>query len=82
LIVRVIEGGVEVIDHGGGIPDEEKPIVFEPFWRKDDTTSGAGLGLAIAKELVGEMSGGIVVIDTDGGGATFKVTFPRESVGA
>jgi signal transduction histidine kinase len=75
VIVRVTETGIEVVDHGVGISDDEKSVVFEPFWRKEDTTSGAGLGLAIAKELVEEMGGRIWVTDTDGGGATFKLEF-------
>jgi len=75
--VRVTETGVEVIDHGAGIPDEEKLLVFEPFWRKEEAASGSGLGLAIAKELVEEMGGQIWVEDTDAGGATFKLKFPR-----
>ncbi|MBM3655328.1 MAG: HAMP domain-containing histidine kinase, partial [Alphaproteobacteria bacterium] len=48
-----------------------------PFWRKSEGASGAGLGLAIAKELVTKLKGKIWVDDTPGGGATFKVSLPR-----
>jgi signal transduction histidine kinase len=74
VVVRVGGTEVEVIDHGEGISEEDKSWVFEPFWRKSE--SGAGLGLAIAKELVEAMGGGIRVEDTLGGGATFKVSLP------
>ena len=33
-------------------PSKDRDAIFEPFWRKSDATRGAGLGLAIAKELM------------------------------
>ena len=57
--------------------DEHRQQIFEPFWRKNDATAAAGLGLAIAKELLEKLHGRIWVEDTPGGGATFKVWFPR-----
>jgi signal transduction histidine kinase len=45
-----------VIDNGPGIPEKERPHIFESFYRVDDSlarlTSGAGLGLAICQGLV------------------------------
>jgi signal transduction histidine kinase len=70
------EGGVAVIDHGEGVAREDREAIFEPFWRKSESTPGAGLGLAIAKELVEKLGGRIWVEDTPGGGATFKLRFP------
>ena len=49
-------------------------MIFEPFWRKGETTSGKGLGLAIARDLMTKLSGRIWVDDTPGGGATFKIS--------
>jgi len=69
------EGGVAVIDHGEGVGIEDREAIFEPFWRKRETTPGAGLGLAIAKELIEKLRGRIWVEDTPGGGATFKLSF-------
>jgi signal transduction histidine kinase len=74
VIVQTSASEVEVVDHGEGISDRDKSSIFEPFWHKSE--GGAGLGLAIAKELVEAMGGEIRVEDTLGGGATFKVSFP------
>lgn len=77
VIVRVGEDAtIEVIDHGAGVPKEDRDLIFEPFWRKSEAASGAGLGLAIARELVIRQAGNIWVEDTPGGGATFKVWLP------
>jgi signal transduction histidine kinase len=64
-----------VIDHGPGVCDEDKTNIFEPFWRKDERTPGAGLGLSITKDLVSRHGGHISVEGTPGGGATFGVVF-------
>ncbi|MCX7899598.1 MAG: HAMP domain-containing histidine kinase [Methylocystis sp.] len=76
VIVRVREGGVvEVADHGPGVEEQDRERIFEPFWRKSDSTSGVGLGLAIAKDIVDAHGGKISVEKTPGGGATFKLCF-------
>lgn len=77
VLVRVLPGAtIEVVDHGAGVAAEDRNAIFEPFWRKSDATPGAGLGLAIAKELVEKQGGRIRVEDTPGGGATFKLSLP------
>jgi signal transduction histidine kinase len=70
---------VEVIDHGEGVAPCDRETIFEPFWRKSEAAPGAGLGLAIAKELMDLHGGRIWVEETPGGGATFKLTFPISS---
>lgn len=78
IIVRLTEdANVEVVDHGSGIAEEDREKIFEPFWRKSDATPGTGLGLAIAKELMEKQGGRIWVEETPGGGATFRLVFPR-----
>ena len=70
---------IVVSDNGPGIPAAELPHVFERFHRGSEeraTTSGAGLGLSIARELT-EMMGGGIRADSDGGGASFSVRLPR-----
>ncbi|HSJ45436.1 MAG TPA: DUF4118 domain-containing protein, partial [Euzebyales bacterium] len=42
---------VRVVDHGPGIPVDQRSTVFEPFQRLDDHTGGIGLGLAVARGL-------------------------------
>ncbi|MDO4182547.1 MAG: ATP-binding protein [Coriobacteriia bacterium] len=73
---------VRVIDHGTGVPEEEREKVFERFYRVDKSrnkeTGGTGLGLAIAKHVVSSHNGSITIRETIGGGATFVVKFPSE----
>ncbi|QGM44777.1 sensor histidine kinase [Methylocystis heyeri] len=73
--VRVLEPAlVEVVDHGDGIPLSDMERIFEPFWRRETSGKGAGLGLAISKELVLSMGGSLTVEQTPGGGATFRIS--------
>lgn len=62
---RVMEGSVEmsVSDNGPGVPEDQLPYIFNRFWRSEKSrarsTGGAGLGLAIARQLV-EAQGGTI----------------------
>jgi two-component system sensor histidine kinase VicK len=71
---------VAVSDDGPGISASELPHVFERFHRGSEeraSTSGAGLGLSIARELT-EMMGGRIRAESGGGaGARFTVSLPR-----
>jgi signal transduction histidine kinase len=71
---------IAVVDHGPGIPDNERERVFERFTQIDqsDTRSkgGTGLGLSIVKSLAEVMYGAVRVEATEGGGATFVVELP------
>ena len=68
---------VRVIDRGRGVPQEQRPHVFEPFFRgRGNTGSGSGLGLAIARGFV-EANGGHIVLQSDADrGTSFAVSFP------
>lgn len=68
-----------VVDHGPGIPPEERRKLFTRFSRVDRSgVKGTGLGLAIAKRIV-EMHQGVIWADeTPGGGSTFVIEVPRE----
>ncbi len=80
VLVRVKPGVIiEVVDHGAGVPEEFREMIFEPFWRSGDTAQGTGLGLAIVKELTTALHGAISVENTPGGGATFRLTLPPYS---
>ena len=68
-----------VIDHGKGIPRDDKPYIFNRFYCADKSRtdpSNFGLGLSIADELAKMMNGEVDCKDTDGGGATFFATLP------
>lgn len=70
----------EVVDHGPGVPAEMVPHIFDRFYRADShrpEARGAGLGLAIAKEIVEAHGSVITVTETSGGGATFGFALPE-----
>ncbi len=70
---------IHVHDTGPGIAPEALPHIFERFYRGQTSRSGpgAGLGLAIAKELVEAQGGTIAVSSEVGKGTTFTVRLPR-----
>ncbi|WP_176483748.1 MULTISPECIES: ATP-binding protein [Bacillus] len=71
---------IQIIDNGIGISDEEKPKIFEPFYRVyniENNIEGSGLGLTIAKTLVEELAGSIEVESQLEKGSTFSVSFPK-----
>ncbi|WP_368086584.1 sensor histidine kinase [Leifsonia sp. CL154] len=71
---------LEVRDHGEGIPPQIREKIFQRFWRADTSrareTGGSGLGLAIVSSIVTAHRGTVEVVDTPGGGATFRVSLP------
>ncbi|MCK5113222.1 MAG: HAMP domain-containing protein [Phycisphaerae bacterium] len=79
---------IEVIDQGPGIPESERPHVFEPFYSGEDILKhstgksgfgkrGMGLGLAIVKHFV-DQHGGMIDFLTTPTGTTFVVQLPIE----
>lgn len=76
---------LEVRDTGAGIPPEQLPHVFEKFYQADNQRSaahaGAGLGLAIAREIVEAHGGTIEVESTVGVGTAFTITMPVQARG-
>ena len=75
---------ISVSDTGRGIPQESLPLVFERLYqdpdRIDDRRAGLGLGLFIAKEIVGLHGGRIWVASQTGSGSTFSFTMPLYSL--
>ena len=68
-------------DEGPGIPDEERTHVFEGFHRGPaQQAHGAGLGLAIARQIVESHEGRLVLADRNGPGSTFVVWLPERAV--
>jgi signal transduction histidine kinase len=69
---------IEFADRGIGIPDRDKPDVFESFHRAHASAgyAGTGLGLAICKRIVERHGGEIGVADNPGGGTRFTFTLP------
>jgi signal transduction histidine kinase len=88
VIVTVSRDGtcatIQVSDTGPGIPEAERERVFERFVRLDPArseTSGAGLGLPIARWIAEQHDGTVTVERNSSGGALFVVRLPLTSPG-
>lgn len=83
--VRVIladtasEARLDVVDHGGGIPEDRLPELFEPFFTLKP--EGTGLGLFLSRSLL-EAQGGRLAYARDDGVTRFTVTLPSEATHA
>ncbi|MFI1923502.1 MULTISPECIES: HAMP domain-containing sensor histidine kinase [unclassified Streptomyces] len=71
---------VEVADDGDGVPEADRERIFERFVRLDDARGrddgGAGLGLAIARDVAVRHGGTLTVRRTPTGGALFELRLP------
>ncbi|MFC0213403.1 ATP-binding protein [Paenibacillus chartarius] len=71
---------ISVSDTGPGIPEHELGFIFDRFYKgaysRKIQSAGAGLGLAIAKEMMGLHGGAIEVHSTSGQGSTFSISLP------
>ncbi len=70
---------VDFVDNGSGIPKESQALIFEKFARLTDQAraGGAGLGLAICREVMANLGGTITYLPGQGG-AAFRVTLPLQ----
>lgn len=81
VLVKVAAGAetvqVSVANYGYVIPEEELPLIFDKFYRVEQSrsthTGGTGLGLAIVKNIV-DMHGGTITVKSDLDGTVFTVT--------
>jgi two-component system, OmpR family, sensor kinase len=75
-----------VTDEGPGIHPDDRPKVFERFWRGDKQAARnegrSGLGLAIVAQIVADHHGIVEVDEAPGGGSTFTVLLPLAGVEA
>ena len=74
---------IRVIDTGIGIPDIDRPRIFDRFYRVDKSrsrvTGGVGLGLSIVKDIIVAHGGTIEVESTVNVGTTFHISLPVAS---
>ena len=83
IVVSLVQNGeqaeIQVKNYGKTIPSEKLEQIFVQFFRldssRDSSTGGAGLGLAIAKEIV-ELHGGTIAAESADEAVTFTVTLP------
>ncbi len=80
IVVQRSAGGttVDFIDNGAGIEARSQQVIFEKFSRLADhgKAGGAGLGLAICREIMARLGGTIAYLPGQGG-AAFRVTLPK-----
>jgi len=78
VTVRLHDGVLTVDDEGPGIKEEDRPHVFERFWRAEEsrTMPGSGLGLSIVAQVAERHSGQVRVEDSPSGGARLVLTLP------
>ena len=77
---RAPEVRITVSDHGPGIPANELPHIFDPFYRGGDAVAqqihGNGLGLSLVKRIVTAHGGHVSVVTRPGTGTAFTIALP------
>lgn len=63
-------------DDGGGIPDDVRPHIFEPFYTTKPAGEGTGLGLSVSYGIMKRHNGELRVVTTSGEGCFIQVRFP------
>lgn len=71
---RASTASLRISDTGIGIPEENLPHIFDPFWTSK--ARGTGLGLALCRKVAQEHGGTLTVESAVGKGTTFTVTLP------
>lgn len=73
---------IRVCDQGPGIPEAQREVVFEPFFRveasRNRDSGGTGLGLTLAREAARRQGGDLHLEETQGGGLTAVLRLPRQ----
>jgi two-component system C4-dicarboxylate transport sensor histidine kinase DctB len=70
---------IVVSDNGPGIPVDNLPFIFDPFYTTKEPGKGTGVGLAITTRIVQELGGRIDAANRAEGGARFTVRLPEAS---
>lgn len=89
IAVTLTNNGDEVLlmvdDDGPGVPPDKREVIFNRFSRLDEArtadSGGAGLGLAITRDIVGRHGGTITCDESPKGGARFVAVFPTTVLG-
>lgn len=80
VTLEVSPHGFKVIDQGRGVDPAHREHLFKRFWRASNTSSGAGLGLAIVREICLAHQWEVHLEDSAGEGARFVISIPGTEV--
>src|SRR5262249_18446518 len=73
---KAAEIWVEIADNGIGIPEENIPRIFTPFFTTKEPGDGTGLGLSISQGIIQDHGGRLQVESTVGEGTCFRIILP------
>jgi len=68
---------IEVTDNGGGVPEDLKEKIFQPFFTTKPTGEGTGLGLSMSYDIIKQHGGELSLTSETGKGTTFQIRLPR-----
>ncbi|MFJ2541003.1 ATP-binding protein [Pseudomonas sp. NPDC087614] len=70
--------GIElcVEDDGPGVPPDQRARILEPWGAAGSAASGAGIGLAVVKDIIESYNAKLALGDSPMGGAAFRIHFP------
>jgi two-component system, OmpR family, sensor histidine kinase MprB len=73
--LTIVDGEVTVRDRGAGVPEADRPFVFDRFYRSEAARGrpGSGLGLAIVRQIAESHGGRVDVENAEDGGARFRL---------
>lgn len=73
--------GIAIRDHGPGVPEDDLPNLFRPFFRGANAAraEGHGLGLAIVERIVRAHGGSVAAANAEGGGLQVRIRLPAAS---
>ena len=64
---------ITIKDNAGGIAEENKELLFDPYYSTKDSSKGTGLGLYISKLIIERNMGGELSVFNNNEGAVFKI---------
>lgn len=70
---------IKFSDNGIGIDSKYINKIFDMFYRSNEKSTGAGLGLFVVKEIVDKLKGNIQVYSAEDVGSTFKINLPKNA---
>jgi signal transduction histidine kinase len=70
---------IDVADHGPGVPDDQRELIFTPFYRlpgASEAAGGVGLGLSLVRQIARKHNGDVQCLPNEDGGCRFRVRMP------